>query len=145
MKNYLKNKPLYTQENRTCIVKRNLNNESNDSINSADCDEMRSYTPQPQIYNTFYSKELTPTLNHSSLGFVIYTGVKQSKNVSFNSKINKVYQSSNNKLGGYIIRNKSKIDCNNAYNKLQICGVKALIDNKGSRCICRNEFGLSQY
>jgi len=42
LQNYLKSKPIINKKND------HDNNDDSDSMNSADCDEKRSYTPEPR-------------------------------------------------------------------------------------------------
>jgi hypothetical protein len=50
--------------------------------------------------------------------------------------VNSVYKSSKMELSRYISINKSNVDYQNSYNVMEFGGYKALIENKGSRCVC---------
>jgi hypothetical protein len=67
----------------------NANNESDDSIDSADCDEKRSYTPEPRHLETLQRNENKSFLNHSIIG--LKGSASASGSVSVNNGTASVY------------------------------------------------------
>ena len=98
-----------------------------EEMESDDCDEKRSYTPEPK-HNTNLISEPAKSLNHSIIGL---------KGPISTQNVNCVYTSSRMELSRYISNNKSNVDYKNSYNMMEFGGKQALIDNKGSKCQCK--------
>ncbi|CDW84553.1 ubiquitin carboxyl-terminal hydrolase [Stylonychia lemnae] len=129
LKNYMNSKP----QN----LKQSINNDIDDeeSIASDECDEKRSYTPEPRHLEKLANKSQN-NLNHSMIG------IKGSLNTSMSGMIptggvNSVYKSSKMELSRYISKHKSNVDYQNKYNVMEFGGYKALIEQKGSKCQCK--------
>ena len=81
-------------------------------MESDECDEKRSYTPEPKHVNNLIS-EPPKSLNHSIIGL---------KGPIAANNVNSVYTSSKMELSRYISNNKSNVDYKNSYNVMEFGG-----------------------
>ena len=102
---------------------------SDEDMDSADCDEKKTYTPQPERAKQSLLERNQALQNHSYIGF----GPS-----AMNQSINSVYKTQNmQQLSQYVNRgDRPKVDYNSSYHLLKLGGKQALIENKGSKCLC---------
>ncbi|TNV73251.1 hypothetical protein FGO68_gene12077 [Halteria grandinella] len=143
MQNYFNHRP------QNQVEVKMQQDESSDSMHSADCDEKRSFTPEPSgsfldISGVNKLDQMRKQLSQSMIGGTKEVNVSHasiSKVVSHTplptAGINTVYKSSQMELSKYI-NHKSTTSANPQKNTY-----KALLENKGSRCTC-NKSGLNR-
>lgn len=101
-------------------------------MDSDECDEKRSYTPEPRHLEKLANKSAS-NLNHSIIGMKGSLSTSMSGMIAVGG-VNSVYKSSNMELSRYISKHKSNVDYQNKFNVMEFGGYKALLDSKGSKC-----------